>query len=86
MSPGIQDMHAGKGKTAATVKRSVVSSVQVWGEGGIGRAHRIFRAVKTVCTTPWFWIYGITIYPNPCNIQQQEWTLMWTLGDYDVSL
>lgn len=49
------------------------------GREWIGRAHRIVRAVKTVCTMPWLWIYGIIIFLNPCNVQHQKWTSRWEL-------
>ena len=52
--------HSGERKTTKILQRSV-SSCQELGvrEGWIGRAQKIFRAVKILCMIPWLWIYVI---------------------------
>ena len=45
--------HSGKGKTMATVKRSMVASGQKGKKGWIGRAQRIFKAAKIL-----LWYYN----------------------------
>ena len=48
--------HSGKGKTMETLKRSLVARGW-WREEWIGRAQRIFKAVKLLCMILWWWLY-----------------------------
>lgn len=49
-------------------------------EGWIGRARRIFRAVKILRVTPWWWIRVITRLPKPVECAPPRVNPVWTTG------
>ena len=65
------NMTLGKRQNHGDIKMPVVARVGFLGGGRTGGAQRIFRAVKILCMTLWWWMH---VSPNPHSSKPTEYT------------